>query len=63
MQYQRERDEYANLAEFFRDYDLPVLEGRNTCVGLSSDLLTRLSDLESVYQGLKDSVFQVIHLI
>ena len=59
LKYRSERDEYDSLAEFFRDYDIPVLSGRNTCVGLSSDLLSRLSELESKYPGFKDSVFPV----
>lgn len=58
-EYQSSRDEYENLMEFYRDYDPPLVPGRYTCVGLASDLATRLSPLESQYPGLKDATYQV----
>lgn len=49
----------SSFEEFYKDYDLPILSGRNTCVGLSVDLLTRLSKLEKKYLGLKDCLYPV----
>jgi len=54
-----ERHLYSSLREFFRSYDLPVLQGRNTCVGLAGDLLSRLSGLEDRYPGVKDCLYMV----
>ena len=59
MEYQKERHDYSALAEFFRDYDLPVLSGRNTCVGLCTELLSKLAALETTYPGIKDSIYPV----
>lgn len=47
------------MAEFYRDYDPPLLPGRYTCVGLAGDLATRLAVLETQYPGLKDATYQV----
>lgn len=57
--YLSSREDYPALLEFYRDYDPPVLTGRYTCVGLSSDLATRLSVLEAHYPGLKDATYPV----
>lgn len=57
--YVSSRDEYCNLKEFFRDYDTPLLPGCFTCVGLSLDLSSKLSQLERTYPGLKDAMYQV----
>ncbi|XP_047736626.1 uncharacterized protein LOC108665911 [Hyalella azteca] len=59
QEFNKNRSDYSSLSEFFRDYDIPVLPGRYTCVGLSSDLLSKLAHLESSYPGLKDSMYQV----
>lgn len=59
QEYFAERAEYESLEEFFRDYDLPQLSGRNTCVGLAIDLLSRLSVLEKQYPGAKDALYLV----
>jgi len=59
QEYLAEEADYSSLREFFRDYDLPVLQGRNTCVGLVADLLSRLSVLEQQYPGIKDSLYMV----
>ena len=52
-------EDYPSIKDFYRDYDPPVLPGRYTCVGLSSDLATRLATLEVHYPGLKDAMYQV----
>lgn len=53
------REDYPELLEFYRDYDPPLLTGRYTCVGLATDLATRLSVLEAHYPGLKDATYPV----
>lgn len=57
--YVSSRSEYPALEDFYRDYDPPLLPGRHTCVGLSCLLDTRLSVLEPLYPGLKDSIYKV----
>lgn len=58
-EYMEAREEYPSMAEFFRDYDPPVLQNRYTCVGLSADLVSRLAALEDCYPGIKDAMYQV----
>ncbi|KAK4292080.1 hypothetical protein Pmani_035128 [Petrolisthes manimaculis] len=58
-EYQKNRGEYPNLREFYRDYDPPMVPGHYTCVGLSAHLASRLADLEKDYPGLKDAMYQV----
>lgn len=50
---------HTHLPEFYRDYDPPLVHGKYTCVGLAADLASRLADLEALYPGLKDAVYQV----
>lgn len=58
-EYEGRKDKKLSMKDFYRDYDPPMLPGRYTCVGLSLDLMTRMSYLEKSFPGFKDSMFQV----
>lgn len=58
-EYQKNRDQYPSVQEFFRDYDPPMVSGHYTCYGLSAHLSSKLANLEKAYPGLKDAMYLV----
>jgi len=58
-EYHEYGSEYSSLYDFFRDYNLPIMDGRNTCVGLVHDLRVKLTALENKFPGVSDSMFPV----
>lgn len=59
QEYKNSREKYPTLLEFYREYVPALLPGRFNCVGLATDLASRLSVLEILYPGVVDATYQV----